>query len=218
MITEKALEDVKKLLKKHNQSHLLAFWEQLDAAGKQNLLAQIEQLDLCKIDNWVANYVKTASSAAITGAFAPAPSYSPVPEGAEQERKYGKAKELGTELISTGKVAAFAVAGGHDSDVIPPGFLRSLEGACHGEPVSRKDETVQFIAVLCDPRGHELHSAFGFEVGRVFGEFDRTEHVRCLRECDGFGVIIQLRFKIVHGQVALGRDLNVLHLNTVSAL
>jgi len=44
--------------------------------------------------------------------FAPARSYSPVPAGHEQERKYSKAIELGRELISAGKVAAFVVAGG----------------------------------------------------------------------------------------------------------
>jgi len=112
MITKKVLENIKKLLKKHNQGHLLAFWEQLDAAQRQNLLAQIEELDFSEIDGWVTNYIKKSTPAAIPADFAPAPFYSLVPAEPEQERKYGKTIELGRELISAGKVAAFVVAGG----------------------------------------------------------------------------------------------------------
>ena len=112
MTTEKALVDVKKLLKKHNQSHLLAFWQQLSAAERQNLLAQIEELDFVKIDDWSARFVKKHSVAAIPADFTPAWSYSPAPAGPEQDRKYGKARELGKELIRDSKVAALVVAGG----------------------------------------------------------------------------------------------------------
>ena len=112
MITKKVLENIKKLLKKHNQGHLLAFWGQLDAAQKQNLLAQIEELDFSEMDGWVANYIKKSTPAAIPANFAPAWFYNPIPASPEQERKYGKAIELGKELISAGKVAAFVVAGG----------------------------------------------------------------------------------------------------------
>ena len=112
MTAQKRLENVKKLLKKHNQSHLLAFWEQLDPAQRQNLLAQIEELDFSKIDDWVANYIKKLSFTAIPADFAPAPSYSPSPANPEQERKYAQARDLGKELISSGRVAAFVVAGG----------------------------------------------------------------------------------------------------------
>ncbi len=106
------LENIKKLLRKHNQGHLLAFWGQLDAAQRQNLLAQIAELDFSEIDGWVTNYIKKSTPAAIPADFAPAWSYSPIPASPEQERKYDKAIELGRELISAGKVAAFVVAGG----------------------------------------------------------------------------------------------------------
>jgi UDP-N-acetylglucosamine/UDP-N-acetylgalactosamine diphosphorylase len=112
MTIPKSLENIKKLLKKHNQSHLLAFWEQLNAAQRQNLLAQIRQLDFSKIDDWVAHFVKKPTSAEINADFVPAWSYGPDPADAEQKRKYGKASELGRELISAGKVAALVVAGG----------------------------------------------------------------------------------------------------------
>jgi UDP-N-acetylglucosamine/UDP-N-acetylgalactosamine diphosphorylase len=112
MTAQKTFENIKKLLKTHNQSHLLAFWEQLNAAQRQNLLAQIRQLDFSKIDDWVADFAKKATFAEIGSDFAPARSYSPAPADAEQKRKYGKAVELGRELIRRSKVAALVVAGG----------------------------------------------------------------------------------------------------------
>jgi len=112
MTTKKTLENIEKLLKKHNQSHLLAFWEQLDAAQRQNLLVQIGQLDFSRIDDWVASVLKKSTSAAIPADFTFAWSYSHAPADAEQKRKYARAREFGKKLISAGKVAAFVVAGG----------------------------------------------------------------------------------------------------------
>ena len=112
MNTKKTLENIKKLLKKHNQDHLLAFWEQLNAAERQNLLAQIQQLDFPKIDDWGANFVKKSISAEIGAELAPVRSYSPAGADTEQKLKYGKAVELGKELMRRSKVAALVVAGG----------------------------------------------------------------------------------------------------------
>jgi len=112
MITEKTLEPIKKLLEKHKQLHLLAFWEQLKPAQRRNLLAQIEELDFSRIDDWVAKYVRETASVLIRADFEPAESYSPVPSDPQQQRKYARARELGEQLISAGKVAAFVVAGG----------------------------------------------------------------------------------------------------------
>jgi len=134
MTTKKTFEKIKKLLKKHNQSHLLAFWAQLNASQKQNLLAQIEEIDFSKIDDWVAHLVKKPASAAISADFAPAWSYSPVPVGPEQKRKYDEAIELGKKLISAGKVAAFVVAGGQGTRL---GF-DGPKGNFHISPVKNK--------------------------------------------------------------------------------
>ncbi len=112
MSTQKTYEDIKKLLKEHRQDHLLAFWDQLNTAQRQNLLAQIQQLDLAKIDNWVANYVKNSASVAISSDLVPASFYNSEPADPQQRRKYSGAIELGGELIQQGKVAAFVVAGG----------------------------------------------------------------------------------------------------------
>ncbi|MBA7475926.1 putative uridylyltransferase [subsurface metagenome] len=112
MNTQKTYEEIKKVLKEHRQGHLLAFWDQLDTAQRQNLLAQIQQLDIAKIDCWVANYVKNSDSVAVSSDMVPASFYSSEPADPQQHRKYAGAVELGRELIRQGKVAAFVVAGG----------------------------------------------------------------------------------------------------------
>jgi len=112
MMTKKRLENTKKLLQRHNQGHLLAFWEQLKPPRRQILLAQIENLDFSKIDNWVAKCTEKTVAAAVPPDFTPAPSYCPAPSGHAQQRKYTRAVELGKEMISAGKVAALVVAGG----------------------------------------------------------------------------------------------------------
>jgi len=127
MTNKNNLEVTKNLLKKHRQAHLLAFWEQLNTTQRQNLLAQIEPLNLAKIDNWVAKYVKKSDFAKISSQsfdlaqssglltedrLTPAESYSPEPADPAKKRKYDAATKLGKELIRQSKVAAFVVAGG----------------------------------------------------------------------------------------------------------
>jgi len=134
MNTKKDIENTKKLLKNLNQGHLLAFWEQLNPAQKQNLLSQIQQLDFEKIDDWVANLVKKTTPAAIPTDFTPAPFYRAHPDDAAQENKYAKARDLGKKLISAGNVAAFVVAGGQATRL---GF-DGPKGDFHISPVKNK--------------------------------------------------------------------------------
>ena len=112
MTNRKTYENTKKVLEKHNQGHILAFWDQLNAAQQQQLISQINQLDFVKIDKWVADYVKKNAHAAITGDLTPAPFYSHETSNHEQRRKYAEADKLGAEMIRRGRVAAFVVAGG----------------------------------------------------------------------------------------------------------
>ncbi|MHC4325743.1 MAG: UTP--glucose-1-phosphate uridylyltransferase [Planctomycetota bacterium] len=112
MSIQKSYENAKKLLNNHRQEQLLAFWEQLDQGQRQNLLAQIERLDLAKIDVWVNNFIRNPASDVIKADVTPAMSYNPSPASPDQQRKYAEAVKLGAELIAAGKVAAFVVAGG----------------------------------------------------------------------------------------------------------
>jgi len=112
LTNKKNSENIKKLLTKHQQNHLLAFWDTLSEIQRQNLLTQIEQLDLVKINEWVAHFVKKPPSAEIKADFTPAVSYGPKPANPEQQRKHRQAIELGKKLIRQGRVAALVVAGG----------------------------------------------------------------------------------------------------------
>ena len=112
MSSTQRYENAVELLTSHNQGHLLAFYDQLDDLQKQHLLDQIDGLDFSQIPAWITNHVKNAGPVAIPTHFDPAPSYTPTPTSPGQEQKYAKARKLGTELLSAGKVAAFVVAGG----------------------------------------------------------------------------------------------------------
>jgi UDP-N-acetylglucosamine/UDP-N-acetylgalactosamine diphosphorylase len=112
MDIEKEYENIKKLLNNHHQSHILSFWDQLDEARKQNLLAQVQRLDFTKIDFWVEKFIKSYIPDVIKSDFAPAESYHSTPTSQDQQKKYAEAVKLGRELIAAGKVAAFVVAGG----------------------------------------------------------------------------------------------------------
>jgi UDP-N-acetylglucosamine/UDP-N-acetylgalactosamine diphosphorylase len=106
------LEKTKKLLKKHNQQHLLAFWEQLDQKQREFLLSQIQSLDFDVIDRWIEQYIKNPAPVQLPTGFAPASSYPAEPNNPDLKHKYQQAIKSGRQLISAGKVGAFVVAGG----------------------------------------------------------------------------------------------------------
>jgi len=112
MVIDEKLQDVKKLLLEHSQSHLLAFFEDLHPVQRRDLLAYLHGLDWPKIDEWVANYVKKAPFACMPAQLAPPEFYASEPANALEQEEYAKAVKAGKKLISAGKVAAFVVAGG----------------------------------------------------------------------------------------------------------
>ncbi|MCX5644286.1 MAG: UDPGP type 1 family protein [Phycisphaerae bacterium] len=107
------LEEITRQLRNHHQEHLLAFWPQLDPRQRQELLGQIRELDLAKVDEWVERLVQSAPELPVARRdFEPATSYGPEPRSPAERRKYKEAIDLGEKLISRGKVAAMVVAGG----------------------------------------------------------------------------------------------------------
>jgi UDP-N-acetylglucosamine/UDP-N-acetylgalactosamine diphosphorylase len=111
MITEKYKKALD-VLTKHNQQHLLKFWDELDDSSKKNLLGQIEQIDFNSLDSKINEYVKNAAPTKLPSKIEPAPVYTAEPKTPAEKEKFDKAKKLGAELMSQGKVAAFVVAGG----------------------------------------------------------------------------------------------------------
>jgi UDP-N-acetylglucosamine/UDP-N-acetylgalactosamine diphosphorylase len=112
MIDQAKLQNLKKVLKKHGQSHLLAFWGRLDPARQQYLFEQLNRLDFARIGHWRRDYVLNPVPTRLPKSIVPAVAYSPQPTDDLQRRKYDHARQLGTDLISRGKVTAFVVAGG----------------------------------------------------------------------------------------------------------
>ena len=103
---------VKQLLKRYGQQHLLTFWDELNSGPRERLLGQIEAVKFDQIKKKIDCYVTRPASTSLPKNFSAAPYYPAVPQTTQQKRKYSKAKKLGIELISKGKVAAFVVAGG----------------------------------------------------------------------------------------------------------
>lgn len=106
------VESLKNRLNEHYQDHLLAFWSDLNSSQKDDLLAQVQELDLDAIREWVEQLVKSQPQPPVQHDFKPAPSYTVQPRNDEEHRKYLQAIELGEKCISEGKVAALTVAGG----------------------------------------------------------------------------------------------------------
>ncbi len=103
------LTEAKTLLETHGQGHVLAFWDTLDAARQEALLAQIATLDFAAIGRMQAMLQEAGRPAAASGSFEPAP--VEVPEGDALATYVAK----GEELLRGGKVAVLLVAGGQGS-------------------------------------------------------------------------------------------------------
>ena len=125
MTADEELQGVERVLQEYRQSHLLAFRDGLEPGQRQDLVADLHRLDWPKIDHCVANYVKNPPSATMPGDLVPPQFYAAEPADTRQQGKYAKALELGKNLISAGKVAAFVAAGGQGTRLGLPGPQKS---------------------------------------------------------------------------------------------
>lgn len=105
--------DTREAFENNGQAHVFAFWEELDDSEKSALLEQASEIDLDELETLVANLIKgdSAESAIDYSALKPAP-YVPLPENLDDDPKWVSAKKTGEEALSSGRVAAFTVAGG----------------------------------------------------------------------------------------------------------
>jgi len=152
MVDKNEVEGIRKLLKRHHQDHLLAFWPELGPDQRQELLGEIRELDLPEISSWIEQLVKSQPQPPIEhGGFMPAPSYCHEPQNDAQRHKYSQAIDLGKELISAGKVAGLTVAGGQGTRL---GF-DGPKGNFPVSPIKHKTlfrifaETIQAVSRRC---------------------------------------------------------------------
>lgn len=97
----------REILEKHQQWHVLQFWNRLDAAQRARLLRQIEAMDFRAVESIRAMLAKGAGTAhAAAGTLAPAPVLSLRPGDAAGARRAGE------EAIRKGQVGVILVAGG----------------------------------------------------------------------------------------------------------
>lgn len=158
MATPSLIEDFKRA----GQGQVFAFYDQLDAAGRERLLAEAAEIDLGEIDRLTKTLLaKGAASIDLTG-LEPAP-YEPLPENGGNAAEWAKAKQAGEAALRAGRVAAFTVAGGQ-------GTRLGYDGPKGTYPVTpiRKKTLFQVFA-------EKIHAA-GLRYGKPIHWFIMTSH------------------------------------------
>lgn len=94
------------------QAQVFRFFDELDADGQAQLLAQAKTIDLNEVDALVAKHVKGAHEGALNlDGLLPAP-YIALPSSGGDAARWDAARKAGSAAIEAGRVAAFTVAGG----------------------------------------------------------------------------------------------------------
>lgn len=110
------------------QSHLLGFWDSLDAEQRRALLDDLDQIDFDRILPVIDSLVRSRPALAAPARLEPAEAYPSEPR-AGQQPLYARAREAGEAAIRSGRVAAFTVAGGQ-------GTRLGYDGPKGGFPIS----------------------------------------------------------------------------------
>lgn len=98
-------------LAKNGQAGVLRFYDALAPEGKSKLEAQLNALDIGRINQLADEYVKHKPELRLPKEIKPVKAYPRHP-GPGQEKLYHDAEQRGKELLRAGKVAGFLVAGG----------------------------------------------------------------------------------------------------------
>lgn len=99
------------LVRQYGQEHLLAFWDQLQATERAQLLDDLDQVDFAVCGRLIPQYVTKKPHLAIPTELAP-PDALPAEPTPSLANQYREAVALGEQAIAKGQVAAFTVAGG----------------------------------------------------------------------------------------------------------
>jgi UDP-N-acetylglucosamine/UDP-N-acetylgalactosamine diphosphorylase len=106
-----SLATVRRRLKAHGQQHLLRFYRELSPAQKAAFLEQLAAVDFARLEQHIARYVRRRPRVVVPPDIVP-PEVVPARPGRAWASRSAKARRRGEELIASGKVAAFVVAGG----------------------------------------------------------------------------------------------------------
>lgn len=108
---EERIDACRATLARHGQEHLLAFWDELDAGQRQQLLDDIDAIDFDRCAPLIESHVRQRPAMDVPAELLPPPSLPAVP-GQDQEAQYDRARQVGEDAIRADRVAAFVVAGG----------------------------------------------------------------------------------------------------------
>ncbi len=106
--TDNSIRDA---LVKHEQAHLLSFYDELDELAKRRLMGQLAAINWDGLDALIDEYVRNPQPPAIPQDIEPAPYYG-CPHERAVEYDVEHFRNLGGDLVAAGQVAAFTVAGG----------------------------------------------------------------------------------------------------------
>ncbi|TWT44186.1 putative uridylyltransferase [Phycisphaerae bacterium RAS1] len=98
-------------LNQTGQSHLLAFWNELPAAPRAELLDDLEQVNWSALPEQIEGFVRRRPVCDVPADIEPAPIH-PIQPRPGQEKLYTDAADAGRAALRAGQVAAFMVAGG----------------------------------------------------------------------------------------------------------
>ncbi len=127
------LTAARQTLEAHGQSHLLNFYDQLDADQQAELRSQIDAIDFDELDRLIETYVRHKPAFELPGEVEPAPYYPHEPT-TELADKYARARARGEQLLREGKVAAMVVAGGSGTRL----GWHGPKGTYPATPITRK--------------------------------------------------------------------------------
>ncbi len=137
----------------YGQEHLLRFWNEL-TVDEQNVLAkQINDINWDELNKLIKEYVLSKPKVNIPENLEPAPHYPLNPETTQLMDLYKKALVEGKKLVSSGKVAAFTVAGGQGTRL---GY-EGPKGTYQITPIKRKSLFQYFSEKIS--RASEKYSA-----------------------------------------------------------
>jgi UDP-N-acetylglucosamine/UDP-N-acetylgalactosamine diphosphorylase len=104
-------DDHSRRLPQLGQSHLLAFWGELDDLQRAELLDDLDRVDFGRCQSLIDQYVRRKPVFSTPTIIEP-PDALPAEPGPERVAQYDAARRRGSDAIRAGKVAAFTVAGG----------------------------------------------------------------------------------------------------------
>ncbi|MBN1846001.1 MAG: UDPGP type 1 family protein [Sedimentisphaerales bacterium] len=174
------IEQVRALLARHHQDHILRFADRISADQQRQLLSDIESLDLEALDALVEQYVRQEPHFALPDEILPPATY-PIEPGSKLREKYRQARRRGERLIAEGKVAAFVVAGG-------VGTRLNFDGpkGCFPATPIKKKVLFQVFAETIRAAEQRWGGVIPWYVMTSRANHEATE--RAFAECDHFGL------------------------------